>query len=95
MSASVNAYWPALVHVNTMSIPKPHRINPKKLLLSKWTALTPLNKEKHFLVTAVVEPEQPDQPVEFVVLEAIISQRSQILPWRELSNAQQWQQGWR
>ena len=29
----------------------------KKLLLSKWTAVTPVNREKHFLVVKVVEPE--------------------------------------
>ena len=28
-----------------------NRINPAKLLLSKWTAAHPRNKEKHFLVT--------------------------------------------
>lgn len=28
-----------------------HKINPKKLLHSKWTAVTVLNKEKYFLVT--------------------------------------------
>ncbi|NLZ79547.1 MAG: TIGR02450 family Trp-rich protein, partial [Gammaproteobacteria bacterium] len=28
-----------------------HRINPKKLLHSKWTAVSPVNKEKHFMVT--------------------------------------------
>jgi len=30
-----------------------NRINPKKLQHSKWTAVQPRNKEKHFLVTAV------------------------------------------
>lgn len=28
-----------------------HQINPKKLLHSKWTAVKPENKEKHFMVT--------------------------------------------
>lgn len=28
-----------------------NKINPKKLLHSKWTAVSPVNKEKHFLVT--------------------------------------------
>ena len=34
-------------------------ISPKKLLLSKWTAVTPMSKEKHFVVTQVVEPQPP------------------------------------
>ena len=29
-------------------------LNPKKLLLSKWTAVQPLHKDKHFLVAKVV-----------------------------------------
>jgi tryptophan-rich hypothetical protein len=30
-----------------------NRINPNKLQHSKWTAVQPCNREKHFLVTAV------------------------------------------
>ncbi|MFM6921870.1 MAG: TIGR02450 family Trp-rich protein, partial [Polynucleobacter victoriensis] len=33
-------------------------IHPKKLLLTKWTAVHPINKEKHFLVVKVIEPEE-------------------------------------
>ena len=36
-----------------------NQINPKKLRLSKWTAVNPKEKEKHFLVTKVIDPEQP------------------------------------
>ena len=28
-----------------------NRINPTKLLRSKWTAVSPVKKEKHFMVT--------------------------------------------
>ena len=34
-----------------------NRINPAKLLLSKWTAARPRNKEKHFLVTELFRDE--------------------------------------
>ena len=30
-----------------------NKVNPKKLLNSKWTAQTPQNKEKHFIVTNI------------------------------------------
>jgi len=70
------------------------RLNPNKLLLSKWTAAMPKNKEKHFLVTRLVKPEWPDAPVEHIELEAIYSRRSFILPWRDLTNTGQWLQGW-
>ena len=32
------------------------RLSPKKLLHSKWTAVVPHNKEKHFIVTQVIVP---------------------------------------
>ena len=38
-------------------------LSPKKLLHTKWTAVSPLNKEKHFLVTKVIEPEPAGLPV--------------------------------
>lgn len=69
-------------------------IQPKKLHLSKWTAVTPTNKEKHFLVTKVIEPDDDTQPIEWVELQAIHSQRCQILPWRQLHDDALWKQGW-
>lgn len=71
------------------------RLNPNKLLLSKWTAAKPQNKEKHFLVTQLIKPELPDAPVAHIELEAVYSRRSIILPWRDLMDAGQWLQGWR
>jgi len=70
------------------------RLNPNKLLLSKWTAATPKNKEKHFLVTQLIKPELPDAPIEQIELEAVYSRRSFILSWRELTDTGQWLQGW-
>lgn len=34
-------------------------VSPKKLLLSKWTAVQSLTCEKHFVVVQVIEPEPP------------------------------------
>ncbi len=46
-----------------MTYPPPPRLtlnlNLKKLLLSKWTAVSPVNKEKHFVVIKVLQPEPP------------------------------------
>ena len=50
----------------------------KKLLLSKWTACKPRNKEKHFLVSKVHDPAflaANTIPVDYVELEAIMSKR--------------------
>lgn len=71
------------------------RLNAKKLLLTKWTATHPQNKEKHFIVTRLIEPDTPDAQIEFIELEATYSKRSMRLPWRELTDQTQWLQGWK
>jgi hypothetical protein len=38
-------------------------LNPKKLLLTKWTAVKPIAKQKHFLVSRVIQPDLPTDPV--------------------------------
>lgn len=70
------------------------KLNPRKLLLSKWTALQPSNKEKHFLVVRVLLPEDPHTPITEVELEAVYSRHSRIIPWKTLTDTAHWQQGW-
>ncbi|MDN0076823.1 TIGR02450 family Trp-rich protein [Crenobacter sp. SG2303] len=72
----------------------PLRRNPRKLLLSKWTAVQPRNKEKHFIVTRLLQPEDPAQPLTEVELEAVYSRRSQVIAWQTLTDAKLWRQGW-
>lgn len=67
---------------------------PKKLLKSKWTAVTPTRKEKHFMVTKLIVPEQPEHPVEFVEIEAVHSKRVQQIAWQTLNDNTFWLQGW-
>ena len=74
--------------------PVRRRLQPGKLLLSKWTAVAPTNREKHFLVTKVIVPEIPGAPIEWVDLEAVHSGRSRRLAWRELADPGCWIQGW-
>ena len=69
-------------------------LSPKKLLHTKWTAVTPRNKEKHFLVTKVIEPIPPGSPVVSIEIEAVHSKRVRVIAWRELTNALQWRRGW-
>ena len=71
-----------------------NRLSPKKLLLTKWTAATPLNREKHFVVVRVIEPEPPAVRIDQVELEAVHSKRVLLLHWRELTDARLWRQGW-
>jgi tryptophan-rich hypothetical protein len=69
-------------------------LNPKKLHLTKWTAVKPVAKQKHFLVSKVIKPELPNEPVEFVEIESVFSKASQVIPWRDLQNDEVWLQGW-
>lgn len=69
-------------------------LSPKKLLHTKWTAVTPRNKEKHFLVTKVIEPELPGSPVVSVEIEAVHSRRVRVIAWRELKDTGKWRRGW-
>jgi len=68
-------------------------IHPKKLLLSKWTAVTPLNKEKHFMVIKVIDPEIEGGAVEQVVIEAVMSKRQKTIQWRSLTNGLEMEAG--
>lgn len=69
-------------------------IAPKKLLLSKWTAVHPEAKQKHFVVTKVIEPDQPDGKVEWVDIEAVHSGTVARIAWRQLRDTTVWLQGW-
>jgi len=71
------------------------RVNPKKLLLSKWTAVKPQNKEKHFIVIKLIEPALPNIKIEQIELQAVYSNRAFIMPWRDLTEVDQWLQGWK
>ena len=69
-------------------------LNPKKLMLTKWTAVKPLAKQKHFLVSRVIQPELATDPVVSVELEAVFSKATQIIAWRDLQDDGIWRQGW-
>ena len=69
-----------------------NRINPRKLMGSKWTAVKPQNKEKHFLVTRVIKEEET---IVSCVLEAVYSKREQSLPWQDLQDQDTWRMGWK
>jgi tryptophan-rich hypothetical protein len=69
-------------------------IHPKKLLLTKWTAVESRNREKHFVVSKVAPPDEPGGVIPWVELEAVHSGRTQRMEWRELRDSAVWKQGW-
>ena len=68
-------------------------ISPKKLFNSKWTAVLPLHKDKHFIIIEVEYDE--DGTVISCLIEAIMSKRSTHIQWQDLKDTQQWLQGWK
>ncbi len=81
--------------INSAKLPAmPNPLQSKKLLLSKWTAVKPVAKEKHFLVIRLILPEAPDEKIEWVEIEAAYSKKIRRIGWRELRDAAVWRQGW-
>ncbi|MEY2666077.1 MAG: hypothetical protein RLZZ384_248 [Pseudomonadota bacterium] len=71
-----------------------NQINPRKLLYSKWTALHPTKKRRHFIVTKLIL--SPDN--EIIIgceLEAVIDKSIAEIDWKQLKEASSWQMGWR
>jgi len=69
-----------------------NRLNPNKLLLSKWTAARPLNREKHFLVTELLRDEEGT--VRQVELQAVLTRRTERFAWQTLQDSATWRTGW-
>lgn len=69
-----------------------NNINPKKLLNSKWTAVKPVRKEKHFLVTEI-EFDEAGMVVSCSI-EAVISKRTISINWLDLKDDRNWIHGW-
>lgn len=68
--------------------------HPKKLANSKWTAVLPQQREKHFIVVAVELDTEDDQLIREVTLEAVLSKRHFTLHWTALADQKQWLAGW-
>lgn len=70
-----------------------NQINPSKLLFSKWTALNPTKKRRHFIVTKLIL--SPDETIIGCELEAIIDKSITEMDWKLLKDVSYWQMGWR
>ena len=78
----------------TATVAAVNPLHPKKLLRTKWTAVHPVRRQKHFLVIRVHTPEPPDASIEWVELEAVLTRAVQRIDWRELKDPERWGQGW-
>lgn len=71
-----------------------NKINPSKLHLSKWTAVTPTHKEKHFLVHCQRVLDEANNETVTYTLEAILTKRTRTIDWQELKDSNLWKMGW-
>ena len=69
-----------------------NKISSKILLNSKWTAVSPSSKEKHFLITELEFDENNN--VTHCLIEAVISNRTGSINWKDLEESEHWLQGW-
>ena len=70
-----------------------NKVHPKKLLNSKWTAVLPMKKEKHFIVSEIEFDE--GGLVIACCIEAVMSKRSIPINWHDLKDESRWIHGWK
>ena len=70
-----------------------NRINPEKLLHSKWTALQVKQKERHFIVSRLQRAD--DETILSCELEAIINNNVYEIDWQQLKYSSLWLMGWK
>ena len=69
-----------------------NRVHSKKLLHTKWTAVSPINGEKHFVITEV-EYDETARVLECRA-QAVLTKRTFAIDWRSLNSTDLWVQGW-
>ena len=69
-------------------------LHPKKLLLTKWTSVIVTAKQKHFLVSKVILPEDPTEKIQWIEIEAIYNHEKKLILWQELNDQSVWLHGW-
>lgn len=70
-----------------------NRINPDKLLMSKWSAVKPVQRERHFIVTRLIR--DTEGTIIACELEAVINKHLYRLDWHELVDSNRWIIGWK
>jgi tryptophan-rich hypothetical protein len=70
-----------------------NHINPDKLLMSKWSAVKPVRKERHFIVTRLIRDSTGT--IIACELEAVINNSLYQLDWHELKDSNRWINGWK
>ncbi len=61
--------------------------------MTKWTAVEPKRKERHFFVTKLIRAAK-DETIIACELEAVINKNNYEMDWRELKDTKVWKMGW-
>ena len=69
-------------------------VNRKKINQSKWTAITPIKKEKHFVVSEVSYNPDNEQIIDFIIITSVLSNSNYKLDIKDLEDKLKWSQGW-
>jgi len=72
-----------------------NKFNPNKLLNSKWTAVNPNNKERHFIVVKLIESELTEGKIERCLLQSVMHKNDYEFMCEVLRDGAVWQQGWK
>jgi tryptophan-rich hypothetical protein len=70
-----------------------NRLNPNKLLVSKWTTAQPVQRERHFIVTRLIRTDE--ETIIGCVIEAVINKNTYEIDWRELQDSTRCIMGWK
>lgn len=65
-----------------------HPRHPRHLVGSKWSAVEPQDRERHWEVVS------HSKKTGFVTMTAVLTSRQIKRPWRELRDREQWLPGW-
>ena len=65
-----------------------------KLDGSKWTAVAPVDREKHFVVTRVIEDRATRPRRVSVEIRSVLTGRRRIVALEEIRDPEAWRPGW-
>jgi tryptophan-rich hypothetical protein len=60
---------------------------------SKWTAVEPVNRARHFELKALERTELQSDPI-VCVMRCVVTRNSHRVRWKDLNNKNKWRKGW-
>ncbi len=71
------------------------KMDYKKIINSKWTAVNVKNREKHFLVVEKIKKNDPHGIlVDYLQIEAVLTKKIYQIPMEQIKDKSKWIVGW-